>query len=44
MAKKKETEPTPRAEKNDTKLAIKGDLDAVVKATFFLGKPPEKRG
>ncbi len=39
MAKeKKEKTPKPRAEKYDTKLAINGGFDDVIKASF-LGKP-----
>jgi len=41
MAKKK-TEPKPRAEKYETKLAINGTLEDLLKASF-LGKSPVKK-
>ena len=33
---KKIKKPKPRAEKYDTKLAINGDFDTVIKASFLL--------
>ncbi|WP_256484176.1 hypothetical protein [Mucilaginibacter flavidus] len=41
MAKKK-VEPKQRAEKYDTKLAINGTFEGVIKASF-LGKPAVKK-
>ena len=39
---KKKKEPKKRAEKYDNKLAINGEYDAVIKASF-LGKPADKK-
>ncbi len=38
----KKKEPKKRAAKYDSKLAINGGFDAVIKASF-LGKPPVKQ-
>jgi hypothetical protein len=44
MAKeKKEKEPKPRAETYESKLAIKGTLDDVVKAAFLKPKTSLKK-
>lgn len=40
---KKKKEPKKRSEKYDTKLAINGTFEQVIKASF-LGKPPIKKG
>ena len=39
---KKKREPKKRAEKYDSKLAIKGTFEQVIQASF-LGKPPIKK-
>jgi hypothetical protein len=38
----KKKEPKKRAEKYDTKLAVNGTFEQVIKASF-LGKPPAKK-